>query len=355
MKGFILFMIDDVLVSIIVPVYNVENYIDDCIKSLVKQSYKNIEVLLIDDGSTDQSSNKCDSWGKEDSRIRVFHQNNAGLSAARNLGLKNMKGKYVTFVDSDDLVEPNMIKHLLEGIERYNADTCIGGYKRITDTKRILYVNAYEKKEYVDKEVTNELLPRLIGGLPDKHDSIKMAVWNVLFSRNLIVNNELKFVSEREIMSEDIIWDINYFVNSKKVCVVDTTEYLYRVRQGSLSIQIKYDTDRLQKIKKLYFLEKRLIKDNGIKGNAIIRLQKVFFINLTSCFVQDVKFYSGKPRKRKLLKIVNDNVVKQICNEYPIAQLKIKQKIFVMLIKYKRVNILALLFMLKENGNETNK
>ena len=98
------------LISVIVPVFNVENFIDVCISSLIKQSYSNIEIILVDDGSTDESGLHCDKWAEVDKRIKVFHQDNGGLSAARNTGLNHASGDYICFVDSDDFVMEDYVK-----------------------------------------------------------------------------------------------------------------------------------------------------------------------------------------------------------------------------------------------------
>ena len=110
------------LISIIVPVYNTRQYLDKCVESIVKQTYDNIEVLLIDDGSTDGSDKLCDKWLKKDNRIKVYHKRNGGLSDARNFGLEHATGEYIGFVDSDDWVDRKMYEVLLNGCERHNVD-----------------------------------------------------------------------------------------------------------------------------------------------------------------------------------------------------------------------------------------
>ena len=100
------------LISVIIPIYNIEKYIDDCISSIINQSYKNIDILLIDDGSTDSCFEKCDQWEKKDNRIRVIHKENGGLSDARNVGIKAAKGKYIFLIDGDDIAHKDMLKVL---------------------------------------------------------------------------------------------------------------------------------------------------------------------------------------------------------------------------------------------------
>lgn len=124
-------MDDNVLVSVIVPVYNVKRYVEESLNSILKQTYHNIEVIVVDDGSTDGSGEICDIIAKSDKRLRVFHQENMGLSGARNTGLQNMKGDYLTFVDSDDTIEPVMIEKMLDLAFKFEADIVQCGLNEI--------------------------------------------------------------------------------------------------------------------------------------------------------------------------------------------------------------------------------
>ena len=119
------------LISVIVPVYNTEKYIEKCVMSILNQTYKNLEIILIDDGSTDNSPQICDSLAEKDNRITVIHQPNGGVSSARNIGLDNTHGDYITFVDSDDYIEPNMIEFLSENIGDTNIAMC--GYTSVEE------------------------------------------------------------------------------------------------------------------------------------------------------------------------------------------------------------------------------
>lgn len=147
------------LLSIIVPVYNVENYIDECVRSIVSQEYTNLEIILIDDGSTDTSGMKCDKWKTKDNRIKVIHKLNGGLSDARNAGLNIATGEYIGFVDSDDYIEPNMFKMLVDNLEQYNTQISCCRYANVWESGRRETVgedhqiNVYEEldglKEYL--------------------------------------------------------------------------------------------------------------------------------------------------------------------------------------------------------------
>ena len=126
-------MINEPLISVIVPVYNVERYLDQCLESIVDQSYRHLEILVVDDGSTDGSGDKCDRWTERDERIRVIHQPNGGLSAARNTALDAMSGEWVIMVDSDDMLHPDAATTLLNAIQREQADIVIGDHIIIND------------------------------------------------------------------------------------------------------------------------------------------------------------------------------------------------------------------------------
>ena len=125
------------LISVIVPVYNVEKYLDRCMKSILQQTYHRLEIILVDDGSTDASAAMCDAYARRDSRIRVVHKQNGGLSDARNAGLELAAGDYIGYVDSDDWIEPDMYEYLLENALKYQADIAVCG----------------RVERYVDKEV----------------------------------------------------------------------------------------------------------------------------------------------------------------------------------------------------------
>lgn len=140
----------DELISIIVPVYNVEKYLPKCIESLLKQTYKKLEIILVDDGSTDQSGIICTSYEKLDRRIKVIHKQNGGLSDARNFGLNVAKGKYVTLVDSDDFVEPIMIEYLYTLISKYQADISVCQRNEVEEKNNVIHPHLTVQEEVVD-------------------------------------------------------------------------------------------------------------------------------------------------------------------------------------------------------------
>ena len=331
------------LISIIVPVYNVEQYLEECIVSLVNQTYKNIEIIIINDGSTDLSGELCEKFAKYDERIKVIHKKNAGLGLARNTGLEYVNGKYVTFMDSDDFADSDLIEKLYTSIISNDADTCIGGFKRVNDDKNILYEEIYENTTYDRDGVVNNLLIRMLGSCPEKSDAIRMSVWNVLFSVEIIRNNNLKFCSERKFISEDLMFDIDYYLYSNKVNVINSNSYNYRVNSNSLTM--KYRSDKFIKCKFMYNEVYDKIKKYSLGTKAVLRLQRQYFVNIRTCISQEntkISKLSYNEAIKNINRICNDAQLQTIIKTYPKKKIGIKQRVFLGLIQLRMSRILYL-------------
>lgn len=158
-------------VSIVVPVYNVENYIEKCVDSIIQQSFKNIEIILVDDGSTDRSGDICERLKRKDSRIVVLHKKNGGLSDARNMGIDYAKGEWITFVDSDDYVSDNYVQYLMELNQKYGTDISIASYTYISNNKSIDHSNGEEVKMEPQEAIRRMLLD----------DGFDMGAWSKMY------------------------------------------------------------------------------------------------------------------------------------------------------------------------------
>ena len=218
-------------ISIIVPVYDVEKYLENCIESILNQTFKDFELILVDDGSTDNSGKICDIYEKKDSRIKVIHKNNGGLSSARNAGLDIACGKYVGFIDSDDSIHPRMYEILYDLIKKYESDISCCNYKKIYDIFKDEYenVNSLEVIEMSNIEA--------IKNLYDKEIGVKLVIaCNKLYRKNLFDNIRYKVgrVHEDEFMAHRILY------NCKKITYVDNELYYYLQREGSIMSQISY-------------------------------------------------------------------------------------------------------------------
>ncbi len=207
------------MISIIVPVYKVEPYLRQCVDSILNQTYRDIEVLIIDDGSPDRCGEICDEYVENDKRVRVFHTQNKGLSTARNLGLREAKGEYIGFVDSDDWIEPDMYEVLLRRIEETGADISVCNFWVEETGKR--KASDYSRAIYVDKES----LRALVDGRLSNY------VWNKLY-RNTIFQTIVFPCGKNH---EDIA-SMHLIINrAKSVAVLSATKYHYRIRNESIT------------------------------------------------------------------------------------------------------------------------
>jgi len=215
-------------IDVIVPAYNVEEYIEVCIDSLLQQTYQNVEILLVDDGSTDRTSSICDRYAQQKDHVKVIHQVNRGLSAARNVGLQYADGEYVCFVDSDDFVHPWYLEHLLHTLQEQKADMVFCDYVQVPQDASLMpvFLQPGETREY-DKE-------ELFGILADvcHREKTKLVVaWNKLYKREIFEN--LTFVEGKIHEDEFIIHRI--LSKCKKVAYLSWELYYYRIRTNSIT------------------------------------------------------------------------------------------------------------------------
>lgn len=324
------------MISVIVPVYNVERYLRQCIESILHQTYTDFEVILVDDGSLDSSGKICDEYSERFSNISVLHKKNEGLGYARNAGIEKAHGEFIVFVDSDDYVEENMLFDLYNALIECGVDTCMGGHNRVNMKNEFISSHPYKKTLFKYEQVVKKFIPRFIGSAPEKSDCVSTAAWNVLYSMDIIRKNDLKFPSERELISEDIIFNLDYFKYSTGVSLIETCNYNYRINNNSLTTN--YKEHRFELIKKLYFVEMKKLKNLGIYDVAKYRLMRQFFNYLRMCFKQEDILVSKLNHKNALInikKICSDTLVESIISEFPIDKLGMTQKVFVLLVKYK--------------------
>ena len=226
-------------ISIIVPIYNVEKYLPRCIESLINQTYKNIEIILINDGSTDNCGQICNDYRKRDNRIIAINQENAGVSHARNAGLKAASGEFVGFCDPDDWVDSKMYEEMLTAMKTNNSDISICGYEYYDENGQIDINRKYKLKstEYVSQF---EIMKRM----SDQPPTIRLGVVNKLFRRSIIENQRFK---EGLHSAEDVMFLTEYIQKTKDASIIHKPLYLNTVREGSathggLSIQSLFDS-----------------------------------------------------------------------------------------------------------------
>ncbi len=337
------------IVSIVVPVYNVEKYLRQCIDSLIAQTYKDMEIILVDDGSTDGSGKICDEYAEKNEFIRAIHKENAGLGLARNSGIEKAKGDYVSFVDSDDYLKPDALEMLVKAMDEAGADTCIGGYTRVRNNGEVIFESAPEKKSYA----AAEFFPRLMGSLPDKKDSFRPSVWNALYSMEIIRNNNIRFPSEREYIAEDMVFDIDYYRYSNTIAIVNSPGYCYRVTPGSLTM--KYNPERFEKVVFLFKEVFERLTDRGWGEECVLRANRQFFLYLRACIRQQETTISGKTKAEALASIrgiCEDNFTRRCVENYPAEKMGFAQRTFLGLVKSKKARLLYLLVCCDKKGGK---
>ena len=267
------------LVSVVVPIYNVEKYLDCCVESIVNQTYKNLEIILVDDGSPDSCPEKCDDWAKRDARIRVIHKKNQGLGMARNTGIENAIGEYICFFDSDDYIDLCLIEKAYRKAEQYQADIVLYGLKDFDDAGNILLVCIPDtQKEYFSgNEIHNVLLPDLIDASfkESKNKSLPFSAWSGLFSMHLVGKAGWNFVSEREIISEDSYSLLQLYKHVDRVCILNEALYFHRRNVASLSRSFR--KERFEKTKDFAQKALKLAKENGYSLEVDRRICGLFF------------------------------------------------------------------------------
>nr|WP_302419305.1 glycosyltransferase [uncultured Romboutsia sp.] len=280
-----------ILISVIVPVYNVDNYLRKCIDSLIVQTLKDIEIILVNDGSTDESIDICEEYKLKDNRIKVIHKENGGLSDARNKGIDIAKGKYISFVDSDDWINPQMLEKLYILASKYEADIVQGDYIKAYDEDII--VN--NMSENIIKYNAEQILDELYSGNYTKN----IVVWNKIYKRELF--NDIRFpkgkLHEDEFTTYKILHKANLIIDS------NIPIYYYRQREGSI-MNSDFNIKRLDllealKERKEYFIQNGLGKLSCKTEAKLCSLIKIFYIKIHSSNIND-KSYLFKRLNREI-------------------------------------------------------
>lgn len=214
--------IEEDKVSVIVPVYNVEEYIRECIKSIQVQTYSNLEIIVVNDGTKDKSIENIKDLIEKDSRIRVISQPNQGLSAARNTGIENATGKYVAMIDSDDKIKPDFIKHLFDVADSQNADIVRGSFRDFEGNIPRGWIADFTTNSNSGLNVLNKFLD----------NNTSFAVWSSLYSTHFLNTHNLRFTPG--ILLEDGDFTTRAYLQANRVVTTDYTDYQYRIRPGSI-------------------------------------------------------------------------------------------------------------------------
>lgn len=323
------------LITVIVPIYNVEEYLERCIESIINQTYKNIEIILVDDGSKDNSAKLCDEYAKKDKRIKVIHKENGGVSSARNLALENMTGSFVSFIDGDDYIELNMYEELISKQKEADYNILIARYDEVTDDK-ITKITEKSLKDFCETADLTYLYNKSTKKIKTNNeviieDWISCSLCRMLIKSELLKN--LKFNTKIRYAEDYVYFNELITKNNCKIGMVDKYFYHYYMRSNSASHTRRKDVLRNSKE---YLNEiSRVLKDTKY-AKYILALEYTCYID---CFIakyiygDDINYEEFKTWGKK----ENYNQIKKVTKS-------LKGKIKIFLIKHKMKNLLKILY-----------
>lgn len=326
------------LISVVVPVYNVEKYLNRCIESITGQTYTDLEIILVDDGSPDKCPQLCDEWEQKDERIKVIHKANAGLGMARNTGIENANGKYVFFCDSDDYISLETIEKAYESAKKHNSDIVIFGLCSVDADGNISnsYIPRTDKEEYSGTEILEFILPNMIASDPNtgKQYNLNMSASGSLFSLDLIKYYGWRFVSEREVISEDFYSLLELYRYVKRVSIVREALYYYCVNGNSLSHT--YSEGRLNRICDCHALMVEKCANNNYPISVKMNVDSQFIGSVIADMKLRIKTTRDKKIQKKLIKdAVNNAYLQNMIRIMNVTRETKVRKVFLFLLKRK--------------------
>lgn len=331
------------LVSVVLPIYKVEKYLDRCIESVVNQSYRNLQIILVDDGSPDNCPVLCDKWAEKDSRIKVVHKKNAGLGMARNTGIENADGEFICFFDSDDFVAEDTVEKAYTLAKEKNAEIVTFGFCNVNSDGVTVKTSIpeTEKEVYEGEEILDEFLPDMIG--PDTSNGRRTNLWmsmcGSLFSMELIQRTGWRSVSERENISEDVY---SLLVLYKDVrCVAVLPESFYSYCENATSLTHTYRKDRYEKIKHFYDDCIEACDKSGYSDKIKKRLMYPYLSYTIAAMKMIASASCGCREKAEAIKnIIYDGHLRDVLKEYDLTHETKLRKILLTLMK-KRMSLLC--------------
>lgn len=338
------------LVSIVLPIYNVEKYLDRCIESVINQTYRNLEILLVDDGSPDDCPQKCEEWAKKDGRIKVIHKANAGLGYARNTGIENASGEYICFFDSDDYIDPSTIEKAYNTAQKNNSDMVLFGHYDVNAQGKIVrtYIPTIDKESYVSSEVQEVLLPDLVSDNPatGKSTNLWLSACFCMYSMKLILESNWRFASERDIISEDVYSLLRLYRNVKKVTIIPEAFYYYC--ENSTSLTHTYKADRFDRIKRFYNACIDACDELNYIDEVKKRFSDPFISNTIAAMKMIIQADMSNDKKKLAFKaICKDEQLHRIINSVEVKKEKFTRRLLIWLLKARLYSVCELLVRLK--------
>lgn len=303
----------DIFFSIIVPVYNVEQWLERCIKSILNQTYEDFEVILVDDGSPDCSGAICDKYGQIDSRIRVIHKENGGLSSARNTGMNMSEGDYIVFIDSDDYIKDNLLESVNESIEKYHTDIIMFGYEMFLSKNKILPL-------FKKGLISNPKEGAINIERPNFNNEFCFT-WRYVFRREFLNNNNMVF-NETIKVAEDTIFNMECIFLSDSMYVIDEALYIYNDANNESIMRRKYKPNYHIDLNKQYLDKKRILKKYNINHKKFLNDYNYYYVYIViqNC-IKNICLGEKGNIYRDLKELLNLDICRDSFSYYNLKQL----------------------------------
>lgn len=284
------------LVSVVVPIYNSEVYLSKCVNSILNQTYQNLEVVLVDDGSVDNSGEICDTFAKIDNRVIVIHKKNGGVSSARNEGIQQAHGKYVTFVDSDDYIGNNLVQKMIENVKE-NVDMVIASIRLTLGGKeQTCWV---ENKKYTPVAIVEEYCVGKIPSMCFEGPYCKLFKLDVIKKNNIVFDGTLK-------LCEDKLFNLQYIANCNSIITLKEVHY-FHIKENNDSLSTKYRNYNYENIKRVHEYAKNMLKEWECSDEAVQGLNKMNINHLISLVKKSVRTAEKNISLEYMSKLVIDS------------------------------------------------
>lgn len=330
-------------VSVIIPVYNAEVYLSNCLESIVNQTYENIEILIINDGSTDSSFEICEKYKAKDARIKLFDIENSGVSTARNIGLNHATGEYITFVDSDDWADLNMLEFAVEKIQQDKSDIVIWSYyKTFREESFKLPMVTSENRVFIDDKslLYYKSVDSMYGQKKNEQSVSAGTVWCKLYKSELIKEHQLQF-NPLLTRAQDTVFSINAFRIANKITYYNEHLYHYRITSTSTSSGTRFISDTLTPFNALLDEFQMFIKYVEDKE----QFTKVFNVRATKVLLWHLEHnyfhekFKGNIFKRisSVSKLIKPDIYQSAIKNVEISELPKKERTMIKFFRYNRI------------------
>ena len=321
-----------------------------CVDSICQQTYKNLEIILVDDGSPDRCPQICEEMRRKDARIKVIHKHNQGLGFARNSGIEIARGEYIAFVDSDDWIARDHIENLFAVAEKNCADLVIGAHTCDMCANNIKPRPVHiSEGVYVGEAITEQILFPLIG--PDSkypHDvQIESSSCMNLYRMNLITKYNLRFICEKNAIAEDLVFNFDFVQHCESVAVVNEMGYYYCFNSDSISRS--YDPNRTQRTFNFYQLMLARLRMYGLESKCSVRLDRCYLLKIrVACRLIVLSNLGILDKLCKIKVLLNNEITREILNRYPIGDYKFSMRILMWTMRARCAVGVFLLTMIRE-------